>query len=267
MAYASMFGPSSAGASMWGPANPSGPINNFQSYDPYGNPYPSIMPQQSTQQPTNALADAWQMDPKLAEAANYSINEGRNTLSQLPGTAQIFQQGAAAADPFSGERGQYQNQLKNIMSGDFTANDPSYKFRFDQGQQALERSAAAKGQIGSGNVLQALQKYGQDMASQEFQNQYNRLVPLTGATTGSPGAAGNILAGQYGAQRNAQADIGQGLAAQANPVVAAQQTTQVTQAAKDPYDPSMYKQPGGWDWESMVEARNAGHTAPQKKRI
>lgn len=219
----------------------------YNAYSPGMATTQSIMPQQQTQS-ANALADAWKMDPKLLEASNYSINEGKNTLAQLPGTAQIFQQGAAAADPFAGERGNYQNQLKNLMSGDFTANDPSYKARFEGGQQALERSAAAKGMIGSGNVLQELQKYGQGMASQEFQNQYNRLVPLTGATTGSPGAAGNILAGQYGAQRNAQADVGAGLAAQANPVAAAQQSTQVAQAAKDPYDPSMYKQPGGWDW-------------------
>jgi hypothetical protein len=109
-----------------------------------------------------------------------------------------FAAAAAAADPFASQRGQYQNSLAQLMQGNFTPSDPSYKFRVDQGQQALERSAAAKGFLGSGNILQELQKYGQDMGSQEYQNQYNRLLPLTGATTGSSGAAGSILAQQPG---------------------------------------------------------------------
>jgi hypothetical protein len=52
--------------------------------------------------------------------------------------------------------------------------DPGYGFRFDQGQKALERSAAARGGLISGNTGGALQRFGQDMASQEYQNAFNR---------------------------------------------------------------------------------------------
>ena len=52
--------------------------------------------------------------------------------------------------------------------------DPGYGFRFDQGQKALERSAAARGGLISGNTGGALQQFGQGLASQEYQTAFNR---------------------------------------------------------------------------------------------
>ena len=53
-------------------------------------------------------------------------------------------------------------------------NDPGYQFRLAQGQKALERSAAARGNLLTGGTAQAEQRYGQDYASNEYQNVYNR---------------------------------------------------------------------------------------------
>ena len=55
-------------------------------------------------------------------------------------------------------------------------NDPGYQFRMQQGQQALERSAAAQGNLLTGGTGKALQRYGQDYASNEYQNVYNRAL-------------------------------------------------------------------------------------------
>lgn len=55
-------------------------------------------------------------------------------------------------------------------------NDPGYKFRLSQGEGALENSAAARGSLLSGNTLEAQQKFGQDYASNEFGNVYNRAM-------------------------------------------------------------------------------------------
>jgi hypothetical protein len=55
-------------------------------------------------------------------------------------------------------------------------NDPGYQFRLQQGQQALERSAAARGGLLSGGTGKALQQYGQDYASNEYGNVYNRAL-------------------------------------------------------------------------------------------
>lgn len=61
---------------------------------------------------------------------------------------------------------------------DFTAadfnKDPGYDFRMQEGQKALERSAAARGGLQGGAFGKALSRYGQDFASNEYGNAYNR---------------------------------------------------------------------------------------------
>ena len=55
-------------------------------------------------------------------------------------------------------------------------NDPSYKFRLQQGVEALDRSAAARGKVLSGQQQQAIANYGQNLASQEYANAFNRAM-------------------------------------------------------------------------------------------
>ena len=52
--------------------------------------------------------------------------------------------------------------------------DPGYGFRMSEGMKALERSAAARGGLMSGATLKGIQRYGQDLASQEYTNAFNR---------------------------------------------------------------------------------------------
>lgn len=54
--------------------------------------------------------------------------------------------------------------------------DPGYAFREQQGMQAVNRSAAANAGLQSGSALKAAQRFGQDMASQEYGNAYNRFM-------------------------------------------------------------------------------------------
>lgn len=72
----------------------------------------------------------------------------------------------------------YSKRLAKMATpgNDFTTSDPSYQWRFEQGQQAVERSQAAKGLLGSGNILTALTEYGQGAASQEYGAQWSRLL-------------------------------------------------------------------------------------------
>jgi len=77
------------------------------------------------------------------------------------------------------------SQEQNMLSG--LLSDPSkiqqtagYQFDVDQGNQAINRSAAARGSLNSGGVLAELAKYGQGMASREYGNQVNRLSSLIG---------------------------------------------------------------------------------------
>ena len=52
--------------------------------------------------------------------------------------------------------------------------DPGYGFRLSEGMKAIERSAAQRGGLLSGATLKGVQRYGQDLASQEYQNAFNR---------------------------------------------------------------------------------------------
>lgn len=59
-------------------------------------------------------------------------------------------------------------------TGTSMLSDPSYQFRLQEGQRALENSAAAKGLTRTGAQMKGLQDYSQQFASQEYGNLYNR---------------------------------------------------------------------------------------------
>jgi hypothetical protein len=52
--------------------------------------------------------------------------------------------------------------------------DPGYAFRMSEGMKGVERSAAARGGLLSGATLKGIQRYGQDLGSQEYTNAFNR---------------------------------------------------------------------------------------------
>ena len=90
--------------------------------------------------------------------------------------------------------------------------DPGYGFRMSEGMKALERSAAARGGLLSGATLKGIQRFGQDLGSQEYMNAFNRyqteraarLQPLqslagVGQTTAQQlGQAGQQMASNVG---------------------------------------------------------------------
>lgn len=94
--------------------------------------------------------------------------------------------------------------------------DPGYAFRLKKGIEALDKTAAARGGLMSGNQLRGVTQYGQDLASQEYQNAFNRfqtersnlLNPLqslagvgqtsTNALTSAAGGLGANAAQLYG---------------------------------------------------------------------
>jgi hypothetical protein len=67
----------------------------------------------------------------------------------------------------------YGSMAKNFGMSDFEQ-DPGYAFRMSEGIKALDRTAASRGGLLSGAALRGATRYGQDMASQEYQNAYNR---------------------------------------------------------------------------------------------
>lgn len=102
----------------------------------------------------------------------YSSNQQQQTAKDL----------LAKSDPFGPYRAQYAQQLSGLMSDPSSiTKDPGYQFQYDQGLQAVNRSMAAQGFLGSGNMGTALTKYGQDYATNYLGQKEQFLSGLAGA--------------------------------------------------------------------------------------
>jgi len=150
---------------------------------------------------------------------------GQNRMMELMGIGG----NAGAAD--------YGRYGRDFSMNDFQA-DPGYAFRLAEGNKALERSAAARGMVLSGSMFKGLQRYGQDMGAQEYQNAFNRyqvnrtnqLNPLQ-SLMGAGQTAANTLsgaAGQLGGQLGENA-IGAGNARASGYIGSANAYTQALQ--------------------------------------
>jgi hypothetical protein len=108
----------------------------------------------------------------------------------------------------------YGSLAKPFSQTDFEQ-DPGYAFRQTEGMRALERSAAARGNLLSGGTLRGIQRFGQDLASQEYGNAFNRyqiernarLNPLQ-SLMGAGQSATNVMTGNIGqSSQNEQANL------------------------------------------------------------
>lgn len=99
--------------------------------------------------------------------------QGYNDLAGYRGAGQTGMQGylAGLADPnsyFGYQFQQFDPSSVNLQQ------DPGYQFRLQQGLAAAQGSQAARGLSQSGGALKELQDYASGMASQEYNNAYNR---------------------------------------------------------------------------------------------
>ena len=127
-----------------------------------------------------------QYDQTRADLAPYRT-AGTNALARL--TA-----GTAPGGEFT----------KSFGMSDFEQ-DPGYGFRMSEGLKALDRTAAARGNLLSGSTLKGAQRYGADLGSQEYErafaraqtNRNNILNPLQSlAGVGQTSTNQGIAAGQ-----------------------------------------------------------------------
>lgn len=100
-----------------------------------------------------------------------------------PGT--LNTQGVTDPGAFSGE--------VNLLA------DPSYQFRLQEGIDALDKSASSRGLLQSGSQAKAVTDYGQNAASQEYQNAYNRGLAEHATAVDAYGRQVNALTTDYNA--------------------------------------------------------------------
>lgn len=113
------------------------------------------------------------------------MQEAAGFLGQQPAEIQTAQQAAAGyLDPFYQAGTAGLGQLQQLAMGqgvpEFLATNPAYQFRQQEAQKALERSAASRGGLLSGQFAKALQERSQGLASEEFGNAFNRLSGVVG---------------------------------------------------------------------------------------
>lgn len=68
------------------------------------------------------------------------------------------------------------DQVFQAPTADQARQTPGYQFALQQGEGAIENSAAAKGGLLSGNTLNAEQQYGQGLADSNYQQVYNNAL-------------------------------------------------------------------------------------------
>jgi hypothetical protein len=198
-----------------------------------------------------AQREMFERQVELQEPFREAGMAGQNRLMQLLGISTKPKE--LGADASQEEKDQYAKDLADYnalvgakdygrySSAEFTpaqfmANqDPGYAFRMSEGLKALDRSAAARGGLLSGSTLKGAQRYGQDLASQEYQNAFNRyqtartntlnpFASLAGVAQSSANTLGTA-AGQFGQQMGANI-IGAGNAAAAGQVGSANAISQ-----------------------------------------
>jgi hypothetical protein len=114
------------------------------------------------------------------------------------------------------------------------AQTPGYQFELQQGEQALLDQRSATGGVGGGNTLKALMGYGEGLASENYQQQFNNYMAQqqqqfgnlqTLAGSGQNAAANLGALGAQTGQSIGQNIIGAGNAAAAGTVGAANAVT------------------------------------------
>lgn len=107
--------------------------------------------------PTSPLANGGTLNPKGSQPAPVNTFGGAPAAanaSSAPGYGSLLQgfQAPTAAE---------------------AAATPGYQFQLQQGEQAIDNGAAARGGLLSGNTLNAENAYGQGLAASNYQNTYN----------------------------------------------------------------------------------------------
>lgn len=115
------------------------------------------------------LLNSGQLDAASSGSKSDKLNLMSSTQNQL--MSQFSNQ--STTPQVNTSLGGYGSLLTPFSKTDWTT-DPGYQFRLGQGLESVENSASARGMQLSGNTLKGLEEYGQNFASNEYQNVYNR---------------------------------------------------------------------------------------------
>lgn len=141
--------------------------------------------------------------------------ELQNQQDALKFQSGVWNQDQANQQPYLSLGQTSANNLSDFLKNPFVAptleeakQNPGYQFALDTGTAALDKSAAARGNVFSGTQGTALQEFGQGLGEQNYEQVYNRAMQnymsryntLMGGTQ-----VGQTATGQFGQQGQAAA--------------------------------------------------------------
>jgi hypothetical protein len=125
-------------------------------------------------------------------SVNTAFNEGVSALNQyIPQGTNAFNQMANFSGSGPGGAAAQQQAYDSYMEG------PDIAFLREQGERSVLQNARAAGGVG-GNVLKELQRYGTGVASQGFNDYYNRLKGVADMGFGASQGVGSLRGQQAG---------------------------------------------------------------------
>jgi len=114
-------------------------------------------------------------------------------------------------DPLAGGRlgkpAMSREQAQQEAFGRFRTS-PGYQFRLGEGTKAIDRLASARGYMGSTRAAREAQRYGEGLASQEYDAYVGRLSNMAGAGAQQVGGAVGALGGAATQAANLGANLG-----------------------------------------------------------
>jgi hypothetical protein len=144
-------------------------------------------------------ADPWKSQRKMNQDRLNSLIENPDLMrTDTTDMNRMLTESAAAAaalaDPWASQRGQYQTSLSQLLNdpGAAMQENPFFKWQQQQGEQAVNRAAAANGQLTSGNRMTALSDYAQKQSGNQMFQLADLYSLLGGAKNQNPGGAAAI---------------------------------------------------------------------------
>lgn len=133
-------------------------------------------------------------------------------------------------DLYAAQMGQYNTDLQNYntnkalydkysAAGPYTAdqiqqtiaNQPGFQAQMDQGTQAIQKSASARGLLGSGNMLKDLANFGSSLEGQYYNSTLDRLAQQAGQGAQAAASSSQASQGQGGALAGLQSQLADAL--------------------------------------------------------
>ena len=119
-----------------------------------------------------------QQNVNTAQAAYDRLNRGgkggnNKKLIQARSALEMAKATLAQAQTGRPQSENYGSLMKDFSLDDFVK-EPGYEFRLSEGEKGIDRAALARGGFDSGATLKALQRFGQDYASDEYSTAWNR---------------------------------------------------------------------------------------------